>query len=264
LRGFPATAAPGYCTCTTPQNADASGLPRREGFQCCDGGDLSCACRKGHSSIGRSIREGCGRSRQIAFTAPMRLGSMKKSGVEEGEVACYTVGRSAPPRAGTTERRRFGCAFQRMLVWKGKRGGSSMALDRVDGYLEAHRTDFEEQLNALIRIPHQRQPPQVGTPPRGRFIRATCRYGLQGRADSPRGPSVYARASEPGKHTLLIYVIRCAARPTPRALLSPHVRANCPRRNLRPRDHDEKGRCSPLEARGLAQRRRRGCQSHPS
>ena len=35
----------------------------------------------------------------------------------------------------------------------GKGKATVMTMDRVDAYLESHRSDFEEQLKALIRIP---------------------------------------------------------------------------------------------------------------
>ena len=85
-----------------------------------------------------------------------------------------------------------------------------MALDQVDGYLDAHRQDFEEQLKALIRIPSVSAQPDRNSDTRraAEFVRDDLTaMGLATELIETKGhPIVYAESlNAPGKPTLLIY-----------------------------------------------------------
>jgi acetylornithine deacetylase/succinyl-diaminopimelate desuccinylase-like protein len=85
-----------------------------------------------------------------------------------------------------------------------------MALDRIDAYLDAHRSAFEEQLKALIRIPSiSAQPDHDGDTRRAAaFVRddlASLGFAPE-LIEMKRHPIVYAEwLGAPGKPTLLIY-----------------------------------------------------------
>ncbi|GAC1463059.1 MAG: dipeptidase [Isosphaeraceae bacterium] len=85
-----------------------------------------------------------------------------------------------------------------------------MFLDRVDAYLESHRSDFEEQLKALIRIPSVSAQPahDADTRRAAEFLRDDLvAMGLTAEMIPTKGhPIVYAESLKvPGKPTVLIY-----------------------------------------------------------
>src|SRR4051794_30899232 len=89
-------------------------------------------------------------------------------------------------------------------------GTSTMTIDRVDAYLEAHRDEFEEQLKALLRIPSISAQPDHDADTRraAEFIRDDLlALGLDVELIDTRGqPIVYAESLKaPGKPTLLVY-----------------------------------------------------------
>ena len=84
------------------------------------------------------------------------------------------------------------------------------AIGRVDAYLEAHRGDFEDQLEALLRIPSVSAQPQHDADTRraAAFVRDDLTaMGLASELiETARHPIVYAEwLGAPGKPTLLIY-----------------------------------------------------------
>ena len=86
----------------------------------------------------------------------------------------------------------------------------AVTLDRVDAYLESHRSDFEEQLKSLDPHPQRQRParPRCRHPPRRRFIRDDlAAIGLKAELIETKGhPIVYAESlNAPGKPTLLVY-----------------------------------------------------------
>jgi acetylornithine deacetylase/succinyl-diaminopimelate desuccinylase-like protein len=86
----------------------------------------------------------------------------------------------------------------------------ALALGRVDAYLEAHRSDFEEQLKALIRIPSVSAQPDHDADTRraAEFIRGDlAAIGVKTELIETKGhPIVYGESlNAPGKPTLLIY-----------------------------------------------------------
>src|SRR3954466_2711916 len=85
-----------------------------------------------------------------------------------------------------------------------------MAIDRGDAYLDAHRSNFEEQLKALLRIPSISAQPahDADTRRAAEFVRDDLReLGFATDLIAPPGhPIVYAeRLDAPGKPTLLVY-----------------------------------------------------------
>ena len=85
-----------------------------------------------------------------------------------------------------------------------------MTMDRVDAYLESHRSDFEEQLKALIRIPSISAQPDHDPDTRraATLIRDDLSaIGLQTELiETKKHPIVYAEwLGAPGKPTILIY-----------------------------------------------------------
>jgi acetylornithine deacetylase/succinyl-diaminopimelate desuccinylase-like protein len=85
-----------------------------------------------------------------------------------------------------------------------------MAIDRVDGYLEAHHDAFEQQLAALIRIPSVSAQPDhnADTLRAATFVRDDlARAGLKAEfIETGRHPLVYAEwLGAAGKPTILIY-----------------------------------------------------------
>lgn len=85
-----------------------------------------------------------------------------------------------------------------------------MTMERVDGYLDAHRHAFEEQLKALLRIPSVSAQPDHNADTRraAEFVRNDlARIGLQAELIATQGhPLVYAESARlPGKPTLLVY-----------------------------------------------------------
>jgi acetylornithine deacetylase/succinyl-diaminopimelate desuccinylase-like protein len=84
------------------------------------------------------------------------------------------------------------------------------AIGRVDAYLEAHRSDYEDQLKALLRIPSVSAQPQHDADTRRAavFVRDDLTaMGLPAELiETQRHPIVYAEwLGAPGKPTLLIY-----------------------------------------------------------
>jgi acetylornithine deacetylase/succinyl-diaminopimelate desuccinylase-like protein len=85
-----------------------------------------------------------------------------------------------------------------------------LAIDRVDVYLETHRSDFEEQLKALLRIPSISAQPEHDSDTRraAAFVRDDLSaMGLGAELiETKRHPIVYAEwLGAAGKPTLLIY-----------------------------------------------------------
>src|SRR5271156_3266455 len=85
-----------------------------------------------------------------------------------------------------------------------------MTVDRVDAYLESHRSDFEEQLKSLIRIESISAQPDHDTDTRraATFVRDDlAAMGLKTELiETKKHPIVYAEALDaPGKPTILIY-----------------------------------------------------------
>jgi acetylornithine deacetylase/succinyl-diaminopimelate desuccinylase-like protein len=85
-----------------------------------------------------------------------------------------------------------------------------MTMDRVDAYLESHRSEFEEQLKTLIRIPSISAQPahDADTRRAAEFIRDDlAAMGLEAELiETPKHPLVYAESMVvPGKPTILIY-----------------------------------------------------------
>ena len=85
-----------------------------------------------------------------------------------------------------------------------------MAIDRVDAYLDSHRSDFEEQLKSLLRIPSVSAQPDHDADTRraAEFVRDDLRgLGFDTELIATRGhPIVFAeRRDAPGKPTLLVY-----------------------------------------------------------
>ncbi|MBX6311532.1 MAG: dipeptidase [Isosphaeraceae bacterium] len=85
-----------------------------------------------------------------------------------------------------------------------------MAIERVDAYLEAHRDRFEEQLQALLRIPSVSAQPEHNADTRraAEFVRDDLRaIGIAAELIETQGhPLVYGeRHDAPGQPTLLIY-----------------------------------------------------------
>lgn len=85
-----------------------------------------------------------------------------------------------------------------------------MAIDQVDAYLDAHRSDFEESLKALIRIPSVSAQPDHNADTRkaAEFVRDDLRtMGVPAELIETKGhPIVYGeRMDAPGKPTLLVY-----------------------------------------------------------
>jgi acetylornithine deacetylase/succinyl-diaminopimelate desuccinylase-like protein len=85
-----------------------------------------------------------------------------------------------------------------------------MALDRVDAYLQEHRSDFEEQLKDLIRIPSISAQPDHDADTRraAEFVRDDlAAMGLEAELiPTKRHPIVHAEwKGAPGKPTLLVY-----------------------------------------------------------
>jgi acetylornithine deacetylase/succinyl-diaminopimelate desuccinylase-like protein len=85
-----------------------------------------------------------------------------------------------------------------------------MMIERVDAYIEAHRGRFEEQLQALIRIPSVSAQPDHDADTRraAEFIRDDLRaLGLAAQLiETQKHPLVYAEwLGAPGQPTLLIY-----------------------------------------------------------
>jgi acetylornithine deacetylase/succinyl-diaminopimelate desuccinylase-like protein len=85
-----------------------------------------------------------------------------------------------------------------------------MAIERVDGYLDAHRGDFEDQLKALLRIPSVSAQPDHDADTRraAEFVRDDlAAMGLRAELIATEGhPLVYAEGRPvPGKPTLLVY-----------------------------------------------------------
>ena len=85
-----------------------------------------------------------------------------------------------------------------------------MDVARVEAYLEAHRSDFEEQLKALIRIPSVSAQPDHNADTRraAAFVRDDlAAMGLKAELIETKGhPIVYAEwLGAAGKPTLLVY-----------------------------------------------------------
>jgi acetylornithine deacetylase/succinyl-diaminopimelate desuccinylase-like protein len=85
-----------------------------------------------------------------------------------------------------------------------------MTMDRVDAYLESHRSDFEEQLKALIRIPSISAQPDHDTDTRRAATMIRDDLGAMGLTteliETKKHPIVYAEwLGAPGKPTILIY-----------------------------------------------------------
>lgn len=86
-----------------------------------------------------------------------------------------------------------------------------MAIDRVDAYLDAHRSAFEESLKTLIRIPSVSAQPDhdADTRKAAEFVREDlCASGVPAELiEFPKGhPIVYGeRMDAPGRPTLLVY-----------------------------------------------------------
>jgi acetylornithine deacetylase/succinyl-diaminopimelate desuccinylase-like protein len=85
-----------------------------------------------------------------------------------------------------------------------------MTMDRVDSYLDSHRTDFEEQLKALIRIPSISAQPDHDPDTRraAQWIHDDlAALGLHTElVETQKHPIVYAEwLGAPGKPTILIY-----------------------------------------------------------
>ncbi len=84
------------------------------------------------------------------------------------------------------------------------------AIGRVDAYVEAHRADFETQLEAFLRIPSVSAQPKhdADTQRAARFVRDDLTaIGLSTELiETPRHPIVYAEwLGAPGQPTLLVY-----------------------------------------------------------
>jgi acetylornithine deacetylase/succinyl-diaminopimelate desuccinylase-like protein len=85
-----------------------------------------------------------------------------------------------------------------------------MVMDRVDAYLESHRTEFEEQLKDLIRIPSVSAQPDHDADTRraAEFVLANLEdMGLDAELiETKKHPLVYGEwLDAPGKPTILIY-----------------------------------------------------------
>src|SRR5262249_4649610 len=95
-------------------------------------------------------------------------------------------------------------------TYSGTERWSQMALERVDTYLETHRSRFEEQLKDLIRIPSISAQPDhdPDTQRAAAFVRDDLSaMGLKAELiPTRRHPLVYAEwLGAPGKPTLLVY-----------------------------------------------------------
>src|SRR3982751_5398535 len=94
---------------------------------------------------------------------------------------------------------------------RGWRGFPTMAIDRVDAYLEAHRGDFEEQLKALLRIPSISAQPDHDADTRRAAEFLVEDFRSMGLAsveliETEGHPLVYAEGTRlPGKPTVLVY-----------------------------------------------------------